>query len=308
MLRKIFSVVVVSVLILCLQAMPAQAEEPEGIEEAIEAGIAWLLEQQDVDGGWDNPGWCDRVASTGLAVLKLNTYTIEMGEEPLAGPYKDQINAGLDFIMANSHTIGIGVEPAGDPDSDGDGIGVYFTDCDPNHIMYNTGIAMMALASSGDPGNYKDTLQDAVDFMSWAQADIDCGVHRGGWRYNPDECSSDNSNSGYVTLGLGYAQAPPPFGFGLTIPQWVKDEHTIWIDMIQDDVDGDANDGGSWYDPGNPWVNILKTGNLLYEMGLLAMILKRHASKMQSIILSDIGMTQEVVVLDGKIIDKLCSR
>jgi hypothetical protein len=49
----------------------------------------------------------------------------------------------------------------------------------------------------------------------------------------------------------------------------VKDEHSIWIDQIQDDVDGDANDGGSWYDVTTPWVNILKTGNLLYEMGLV---------------------------------------
>jgi hypothetical protein len=34
-------------------------------------------------------------------------------------------------------------------------------------------------------------------------------------------------------------------------------------------MDGDTNDGGSWYTPDWPWVNILKTGNLLYEMGLV---------------------------------------
>jgi hypothetical protein len=105
--------------------------------------------------------------------------------------------------------------------------------------------------------------------MAWAQADPSCGINRGGWRYNPNECSSDNSNSGYVTLGLGYAQAPPPFGFGLTVPLFVKNELSIWIDVIQDDVNSDADDGGSWYDPYSPMINILKTGNLIYEMGLV---------------------------------------
>jgi hypothetical protein len=126
---------------------------------------------------------------------------------------------------------------------------------------------MMAVAASGHPELYAGTLQDAIDYMAWAQSDDGCGLHRGGWRYQPD-CNSDNSNTGYVTLGLGFAEAPPPFGFGLTVPQFVKDELSIWIDVIQDDVNGDADDGGSWYDPYSswPWVNILKTGNLIFEM------------------------------------------
>ncbi|MQY56694.1 hypothetical protein GH140_00640, partial [bacterium] len=128
---------------------------------------------------------------------------------------------------------------------------------------------MMALAASGHPEIYGNDLQDAVDYMAWAQADPDCGLHRGGWRYGADQCDSDNSNSGYVTLGLGYAAAAPPYGFGLTIPDFVKDELSIWIDVIQDDVNGDTDDGGSWYDPSWAWVNILKTGNLLYEMALV---------------------------------------
>lgn len=239
---------------------------PEEMAAAIQAGLEWLVNQQQADGSWGND--CDGVARTGLAVLKLNTYSIENGEDPLTGTYAGEIQAGLDYIIANRHAIAIGVEPAGDPDGNGNGIGVHFTVCNSHHI-YNTGIAMMALASSGDPGTYGTDLQDAVDFMAWAQADPDCGVHRGGWRYNPDECSSDNSNSGYATLGLGYAQAAPPIGFGLTVPQWLKDEHTVWIDVIQDDVNGDPDDGGSWYDPSWSWVNILKTGNLLYEMGLV---------------------------------------
>jgi hypothetical protein len=187
--------------------------------------------------------------------------------------YVDQVADGLAYILDNASDVSIDMQSAGDPDTNGNGIGTYFNqaECFAGHVIYNSGIAMMAIAASGHPELYAGTLQDAVDYMAWGQADQDCGPHRGGWRYVPD-CSSDNSNAGYVTLGLGFAEAPAPFGFGLTVPQFVKDELSIWIDVIQDDVDGDADDGGSWYDPtwiSDPWVNILKTGNLIFEMVLV---------------------------------------
>lgn len=261
---------VIAVLSLLLAITPVASADPPTLEEEIEAsivdGLAWLDGQQNPDGSW---GSYDEVAHTGLVVLKFEDRAIDLGFEPLdpAYEYSDEIAAGLSFIVANGHVQAIGPEPAGDPDGDGDGVGVFFTT--GAHEIYNTGIAMMALAASGDPVAYEALLQDAVDFMAWAQADPECGVHRGGWRYGADYCNSDNSNSGYATLGLGFAEAAPPYGFGLTIPQFVKDELSLWIDVIQDDVNGDANDGGSWYDPYSSWVNILKTGNLLYEMGLV---------------------------------------
>jgi len=46
-------------------------------------------------------------------------------------------------------------------------------------------------------------------------------------------------------------------------------ELNIWIDYIQNDVDGDIDDGGSGYEAPWDWVNILKTGNLLQQMSLV---------------------------------------
>ncbi|MBX5328628.1 MAG: carboxypeptidase-like regulatory domain-containing protein [Candidatus Bathyarchaeota archaeon] len=66
-----------------------------------------------------------------------------------------------------------------------------------------------------------------------------------------------------------YAQASPPHGFGIPIPQFVKDELNFWIDYIQNDVNGDDMDGGSGYDNPDSWVNILKTGTLLQEMAFV---------------------------------------
>jgi hypothetical protein len=53
------------------------------------------------------------------------------------------------------------------------------------------------------------------------------------------------------------------------IPDFVKDELNIWIDYIQNDVNGDTDDGGSGYEHPDSWVNILKTGNLLFEMAFV---------------------------------------
>lgn len=270
--RKIWLVLAVGCALALAPAVRADLEED--IEASVVAGLAWLAEQQQAGGNWESYSNCDDVGVTGLAVLKFEDRALDLGYDPLDPGYEyyEQVQGGLDFLAANAHTQAITVQTAGDPDGDGDGIGVYFTPCPPNyHPVYQTGIAMMALAASQHPELYGDLLQDAVDWMAWVQVDIECGVHRGGWHY-VGGCDSDNSNTGYATLGLGFAEAAPPFGFGLTVPQFVKDELSIWADVIQDDVNGDPDDGGSWYNPGwdwYPWVNILKTGNLIYEMGLV---------------------------------------
>ncbi len=246
-------------------ARPAMDLEDD-IETSILAGLDWLAAQQNGDGSWGSDCY---VAHTGLVVLKLETRAYELGyEDPLdpAYEYSDHIAAGLDYIMLNAYHE---VAALGDPDGNENGYRAFFFTCSPT---YETGIAMMALSASGHPALYLDFVQDAVDWMAWAQNDDTCGLHSGGWGYGANDCSwSDNSNAGYATLGLGFAQAGPPFGFGLTIPAFVAPELSIWIDVLQNDVDGNSNEGGSIYNPnwgGSDWYNILKTGNLLYEMGL----------------------------------------
>ena len=272
-LRK--SLFLVGVLALTLATTPmagAQSLE-EDIEASVVAGLEWLADQRNPDGSFGEPTSCDLVGRTGLVLLKFEDRALDLGLDPLGDEYvyHDLVQDGLEFIAANANVIAIGLQEAGDPDGDGDGVGVYWNaGCYDGHYIYNTGIAMMALSASQHAEIYGALTQDAVDFMAWAQEDESCGIHRGGWRYEPNQCSSDNSTSGYATLGLGFAGAAPPFGFGITAPQFVYDELNIWIGAIQDPVNGDPNDGGSYYEPGSvSWVNILKTGNLLYEMGLV---------------------------------------
>jgi hypothetical protein len=119
-----------------------------------------------------------------------------------------------------------------------------------------------------DGSTYFDVLQDAVDYMAFGQEDSP-SAYRGGWRYYEHYGSADNSVAGLVTLGLAFAEAAQiegATGFSCTVPDFVKSELSIWIDYIQNDVDGDTDDGGSGYALPDSWVNILKTGNLLIEM------------------------------------------
>jgi hypothetical protein len=250
-LRK--SLILLAVLALALTATPTAGAQTleDNIETSVVAGLEWLATQQNTDGSFGD--W-DVDAHTGLAILKFEDRAIDLGLNPL-GPtyeYSTVVQGGLNYLESTAVADANGVHWGGG-----------------GHEVYSTGIVMMAFSASGNPATYTHWVVDALDWMVWAQADPNCGLHRGGWRYSPNACDSDNSISGYATLGLGFAAAAPPYGFGLTVPQVTLDELDLWIGAIQDPVNGDADDGGSYYTPGGGWVNILKTGNLLFEMGLV---------------------------------------
>jgi len=250
------------------------------IDEAIDNGVAWLLTKQNPDGSWGS--WYP-VATTGLAVLKLAEHAVDAKygyglPSPFdpGNPYRENLENGLNYIFLWARVINIDNEPAGNPDNNGNGKGVYFSRWE-SHRIYETAIAMMAIAASRAPDRvvnvpgsavenwkYKDVLQDAVEYLAWGQNDA--GWERGGWGYEHNYVGwSDESNTGWPTFGLGFAESPA-YGFMCTIPAFVKTELNIWIDYIQNDVNGDTNDGGAGYTSPDSWVNILKTGHLLYQM------------------------------------------
>lgn len=275
MKRRILVLTLVLALLVGLVPVVAQATDgpsPEDIKESIDEGVAWLLEQQNLDGSWGD--W-EQVAVTAFAVKKLEHYAVDLKyglglHSPFDATYAEELQAGLNFLFGNASTMLIGVQPHGDPDSDGDGIGVYFG---PGHQTYNTGIVLMAIAESTTPDRvvdvpasavhgwtYEEVARDTVDYLCFGQNDSDWP--RGGWGYEENQGWSCNSNTGYAVLGLQYAAAAPPEGFALTIPAFVKTELEIWINYIQ------SPDGGSGYaDPG--WSNILRTGNLLKELAFV---------------------------------------
>ena len=265
----------------------AQPTEEE-IKQAIVNGTAWLAGQQNPDGSW---GTWYQVAETAFAVKKLEHYCMDpkygLGlSSPFdpACPYKDAIENGFNFIFANAQIISIGPQThCPDPDTNDNGIGVHFG----SPHSYTAGIVLMAIAESNEQDKivnvfgseingwtYHDVAVDTVDYLAFGQTDK--GNGRGGWSYTHctnGSCWSDNSNTGWVLIGLQYAESlkpPKGEGFGLTIPQCVKDELNIWINYIQCKEGVPCTDfGGSGYGSPCSWVNILKTGNLLKEMAFV---------------------------------------
>ncbi len=302
MKKYILALSIVAVLLLA-SVTSVSAATPEEINQSIVDGLAWLANNQQGDGSW--PGYSgDDVATTGLAVLKLCEYAGEQGLDPFDDDpnsstyyeYAGNVTDGLDYLFLNlmkvnisdqNHTTGAS-GTVDDPDTNGNGIGIYATYYD----VYDTGIVLSAISACGSPDpdiisstnpvvngkTHKKVAQDMVDWLAWAQSDYnydypgddDCG--EGGWYYSALDNSNtapDNSDTGYAVLGLAYAE-----DFGSTVPQWVKTELNAFVACIQDPVNGDADDGGSWYrnigDTGTfIGTNILKTGNLIFEMGFV---------------------------------------
>jgi hypothetical protein len=266
MKRKTISIVLAAVMLLTMglaTTLPVGSATEADIQTAIDNGIAYLVAQQNMGTG-QFIGEYGELGETSLAVLKLLDRAYETGKDPFQDDtgapdyymYHDNVVAGLDYIFLQAGTYGPGA-------------GITFQMS--GHETYNTGIAMMAIAASRTPGRvvvsanpvvngltYQQVVQGCVDYFVFAQNPD------GAWRYWYTDEPSDNSNTGYATLGLRYAE-----GFGCTVPQAVKDNLSPWLDFIQDDVDGDVDDGGSWYTDGWAWVNLLKTGNLLFEFAFV---------------------------------------
>jgi len=264
----------------------ATAATEDEIEDSIVLGLAWLADHQAPEGYFgsfgDEPRY--KLAQTGLAVLKFEQRAVELGKNPFDENYEyhEQVENGLDYLFSA-------------------------TSVDENRVdiidyTYTTSIAIMAISVSNNPDRtvgylgsavdgwtYEEVLQGMMNWLVYAQqTDLNYPCDEGGWYYRADHddliAFTDQSNTGYATLALGFAAAPAPLGFGLTIPGNVLTRLNTFINNVQDPMDNDNWDGGSWYtpcpdpqnpgpDPENPdpwkWVNILKTGNLLYEMALV---------------------------------------
>jgi len=288
----------ISVLLITPFLLFSQPPTQDEIQQSINDGLVWLVAQQNpIDGSW-NAYYGSKEAGTGLALYKLCERAYELGyDSPFAEDYEyhqnviDGFNWVFDHltileIRVQDHTTGA-TGTMDDPDVNGNGTGVC-AQLGNYSETYSTGILLTALAASGTPARvvnvatspvngwlFADVVQDMVDFLAFGQVEYPVpGITvEGGWEYYHMDNGAygsgwmgDQSNSGYAILGLSVAQ-----DFGAIIPDWVKTELNAWIDYVQDDIDGDINDGGSWYSfPGDfIGVNTLKTGNLLSQMAFV---------------------------------------
>lgn len=243
----------------------SQPPTEEEILASIDLGVEWLVAQQNLDGSWGSSP--ESVAYTGFALTKLCDRAYEHYYDSPFDPdyeYVDNVIAGFDYLFSQARN---------------DLTGIYVAESGIWHETYNAAIALMAVASSYTPDRVivypANPVVDGLTFAQLADGMVvyfedgqndnePPGWEYGGWGYQYNYGWSDNSHTGYVVLALRYAEA-----FGATIPAGVKTKLNVWIDYIQNDVDGDGDDGGSGYEAPWSWVNELKTGNLLFEMSFV---------------------------------------
>jgi hypothetical protein len=262
----------------------AQASTPAEIKAAIDKGTVWLAAQQAEDGSWP-AGDYDPVGTTALSVTKFEDYAIELGyKTPFDAKYKyrTQVQKGLTFLFQTAVVSSPAVTPTM-PSITGKakvlpgGTTISWSDWDQT---YYTSLVMMAIASSKTPDTvvnvidpvspeingmtYKEVLQGALNYLVFNQNPD------GGWIYGGEFGSySDQSNTGFAGLGLGYVSK-----FGLTVP-----DSTLhgagealglqqWNNYIQCMESGDYYGGAGYTEPCY-WVNAYKTGHLMYNMALV---------------------------------------
>ncbi len=266
--KRISVVIAVAVIVLCLGVAPGLAASEDAIEESIEAGLAWLAAQQDPVGGYWGATTCERVGFTGFALLKMEDRAYELGYDSPFDPeyeYASNVDLGFDYIFNYYNDAG---------DTDGDGVheGFFYNSECNYHQTYSTAVALMAISSSGTPDRvvdvgspfalgktYKQIAEECVEWFIEAQNPD------GAWRYYAGEEPSDQSNSGWVTMGLTYANVK----FGIDIAEVLPGLQS-WVNAIQNTDMASPYYGGSMYTVGGSWENILKTGSLLYQFAMVS--------------------------------------
>ena len=232
---------------------------------AIDEALWWLYKRQNryTSGGIDYGYWQTsyRVAHTGAAVQAFENNMHKPYGEPSKDPYVDAVRRGLNYLTSKMHKVTV---PADDGDTNGNGFGIACYDA-YSHEMYEIGIAMMAIVSSDTPGKvavagpsgvvgrtYREIVQDMADFCAYAQNDG--GFKDGGWRYQRNYSSSDNSVTQWPIIGMEPAEAK----WGITIADFVRPRLEGWLNRTQCTAT-DWRYGGFGYTSACSWVNIAKT-------------------------------------------------
>lgn len=191
----------------------------EKTEEAVAAGLRWLVRRQKKDGSWSlTKGYADgadaenREAATAMALLAFQG----AGHLPsTSSQHSRVVDRGWRWLLRQQKDDGS-----------------FFSDGRRNHRFYTDAmctIALCELIGMTRKSEYTQQAQKAIDHL------VDNQTSRGGWKYTPKE-GNDLSVSGWVVMALKSGRMA-----GLSVPSEVFDNVT---DFLDEDV---GRAGGSQY-------------------------------------------------------------
>lgn len=182
-------------------------------------------------GTW-NERYQEGATASAIQAFEINGH-LELGDVR-EDPYVETVSRGLHSLFSLLTVQNISAQTYGDPDSNGNGIGISVNT--GRLPIYQGGMVMDAIASSGsantfaDTGpsgvvnrTYKDIAQDMIDQYAWGQ--YDSATVGGGWRYYWNQ-HPDNSAAQWGAIGVLALKHV----FDLDLPQWAKDRNNAWLD------------------------------------------------------------------------------
>ena len=190
-------------------------------DEAVIAGLRWLVRVQEPNGAWHfssrrfsqsaTPQREDALAATAMALLAFQGFGVTpTSNHPLLVEFAQPVRRGWDWLIRQQN-------PDGSFFTERAGIGI--------HRFYTHAFCTIALCErlimTGDEA-LREPAQRAIDYFIRHQS-----IRRGGWRYLPDRFSdqSDVSVTGWVVLALKSGEAA-----GLTVPAESYDRVMDFLD------------------------------------------------------------------------------
>jgi hypothetical protein len=228
---------------------------------AIDRGLWYLHKVAQEDGAFATEGGeQDRPTRVSAAVNAFMVHGHTETIDRCTSPYTTTVRRGMGFILRGVQTYEIGLQEAGDPDSNRNGLGASLANRGDGTDVYQLGMVMDAIVSSGTPdrrveegpyagiqvngrpATYADVVQDMVDMYAWGQLDPAEGQLRGSWNYQLGQAGHmDNSSSGWAAIGIIAAEQT----WGLPVPQFMKDENLLAMAVTRNPNDGTFGYGNS---------------------------------------------------------------
>jgi len=190
-------------------------------DEAVLAGLRWLVKAQLPNGAWylsgePNPSRRDDpLAATAMALIAFQGYGVTPdSKHPMLVEFARPVRRGWEWLLKQQNSDGSFFTPPRISNPD-------------NHRFYTHAFCTIALcellAMTGDEA-LREPAQRAVDYCVQHQS-----LRSGGWRYLPDRFSeqSDVSVTGGIVLALKTGQSA-----GLVVPPETFEKVTQFLDSM----------------------------------------------------------------------------
>lgn len=230
---------------------------------AVQDGLRYLYLNQYASGTWFAGPYGGDSYAAGAAMGAL-AFQEQAYHATDGSVYAATIQKALDAVFLYARPVAFG-SPADAHNGNGGGVGFYTTTSGDMRHSYETGIAMMAIVASCTPDaviatgplagqTYRYAVEEAVDWCAWAQVDVTspndgrCLNPQGGWRYQANYQTSDNSVTQWPAIGLEAAG-----NWGIHAPDFVKTRLLGWLARSQN-----ANGGFGYCHSNTP--NVARSG------------------------------------------------